>query len=92
MSHWRATGGKPAGGGQVSRPHSEPGMQHGPNIIRLADHQPASSPDDRSNSERLTVAPSFIREFAAVCFGLCVILAPVIFVGAAILFYALMVA
>ena len=65
------------------------------NIIRLADHQPASSPDDRSNSERLTAARLFILdpfEFGSWALTIAFFTAPSVFVGAAILFYALMVA
>ena len=58
----------------------------------FADHQSVSPPDGRSTSGATVAAASFIREFAAWCFGMSVILFPVLFVFAAIVIYALFVA
>lgn len=63
---------------------------HADNVISLADHFPSRG--DRLNSERLTVAPSFIREFAAWMFVILYVNIPGIFVLAAVTFYALMIA
>jgi len=82
--------------GETTRPASGDQLPDGPlhgadetradNVISLADHFPSQG--DRLNSERLTVAPSFIREFAACVLVFLYVTAPAFFVTACVVGYA----
>jgi hypothetical protein len=78
-----------SGGNHRADLTTAPDTQRG-NVISLADHFPSRG--DRLNSERLTVAPSFIREFAAWCFVIIYVNIPALFVAAAVVIYALFIA
>jgi hypothetical protein len=73
-----------------SRPHTA-SADAGSNVIRLADYRPSPA-DDQPNSERLTVAPSFIREFAACAFVVFFLNIPGVLLLTGILLYAAFVA
>ena len=92
--------GIPAAGDQNHRgvDSGRPRFEHNTrsNVIHVsfADHHPVPSPDDRSTSGAPVAAASFLRdpfEFGSWVFTIAFFVAPSVFVGGAILFYALMV-
>jgi hypothetical protein len=86
VTHWRTTRAT-VGGNQSRGPHISANSTRAENVISLADHFPSRG--DRLNSGRLTVAPSFIREFAAWCFVAFCAVAPAFIVTVSVIGYAL---
>jgi hypothetical protein len=87
VTHWRtarsASGEQP----QIGPRNVAYSTRDDSNVISLADHFPSRG--DRLNSERLTVAPSFIREFAAYALVFLYVMAPAVVVSACVVGYAL---
>ena len=95
MTHWRAGDRSDYRGANRTGPRFEHNTRSNVIHVSFAGHQSVSPPDDRSTSGAPVAAAPFIQdpfEFGSWVFAIAFFTAPSVFVGGAILFYALMVA